>query len=88
MVSTKALESPNSSEKLLELDPRQRAFGLASTLVLMPAEADPATKERSCKWDAVSASGAGGVKMIFSLLAEVVALHVGLPEIEVRERSF
>ena len=54
----------------------------------MPAEADPATKELNCKWDAVSASGAGGVKMIFALLAEVVALHVGLPDIEVRERSF
>ena len=36
----------------------------------------------------VKANGTGGSEMILTLLTEVVALHVGLTIIEVREPSF
>ena len=36
--------------------------------MLVPAKADPITKERSCKRGTVGASGAGGINMILALL--------------------
>ena len=53
----------------------------------MPAKADPITKEGGRKRGAVRASGAGGGKMILTLLTEVVALYVRLTIVEVREPS-
>lgn len=81
-------ESPGITEILSEtcfkFGPRQRTFGLTSTLVLVPSEADPTIKEQSGKGCAVQASGAGGVE---ALLTEVVALHMGLSVVEVSEPS-
>ncbi len=56
--------------------------------MLVPAKADPATKERSGKKYWIRPSGTGGGKMIFTLLAEVVALHVGFTMVEVWEPGF
>ena len=53
--------------------------------MLVPAEADPIAEEKACKRGAVEASSSGGGKMIFILLTEVVALHVRLTIVEVRE---
>ena len=66
------------SNVAFKLDPRQGSFGclVLSTLVLVPTKANLIIKERSCKRGAVGASGTGGSKMIFTLLAKVVALHV------------
>ena len=48
----------------------QRSFDclIFPMLVLMPTKADPITKEQSCKWGTVGASGAGGIEMILAIL--------------------
>ena len=45
-------------------------------------------EKQSSKWDAIESAGPSGLEMVFTLLAEVVAVHVGVSIIEVRELSF
>lgn len=73
MVSTKALESPRFFRRkaLNSTQGKGATLALVSALVLVPAEADPSPKEQSCNWGAVGASRAGGLEMIFALLAEL-----------------
>lgn len=47
-----------------------------TTLVLHPSEANTPVKERGSKRDAISPSGLSSVKMIFTLLAKVITVHV------------
>ena len=56
--------------------------------MLVPAKADPATKERSGKGCLIRPNGTGGDKMILTLLAEVVVFHVRFTIVEVRELGF
>lgn len=51
-------------------------------------ESCPAPKEQSRKRGAIGASGTGGIEMILTLLAEVVALLVRLSEKKVRKPGF
>ena len=53
-------------------------------LVLLPTEVDVVTQERCCKKNTVGALGPGGGKVILTLLAEVIAFHVGLTTIDVK----
>ena len=53
-------------------------------LVLLPTEVDAVPKEECCKGNTVGALGPGGGKVILTLLAEVIAFHVGLTTIDVR----
>ena len=46
------------------------------SLVLLPAEIDPILEEKSCKKHALVARGTGRVKIVFTLLTEVVILHM------------
>ena len=84
-------ESPGASETLLkesfELDPRQKSHCLASTFILMPTKADPTTKEQSGKRCAIEAGSAGGIEVIFTLLAEVLTFHIELLILEIGEPS-
>ena len=70
----------------LELLPRDRdcALGLVLPLVLLPTEVDVVTQEGCCKGNTVGTFGSGGSKVILTLLAKVIALHVGLTTIDVR----
>ena len=60
------------------------AFSLMLLLVLLPTKVDAVTQEECCKKNAVGALGFGDIKVIFTLLAEVIAFHVGLTTIDVR----
>ena len=44
--------------------------------VLLPAKVNPVLKKQGCKRDAFVACGSGRVKMIFTLLIKVIALHM------------
>ena len=46
------------------------------SFVLLPAEIDSISEERGRKGDALVARGTGRVNMVFTLLTEVVTLHV------------
>ena len=50
-------------------------------LILLPTEVDAVSKEGCCKENTV---GPGSGKVILTLLAEVIALHVELTSIDVR----
>ena len=69
-----------SSEECLELVPRDRdrGFGVISSLVLLPAEADLVSQERRGKGNPDRSRGSSGSKIVLTLLTEVVAVHVGL----------
>ena len=45
-------------------------------------------EEQSGKWDAVGSARPSGLKVVLTLLAEAVAVHVQVPIIEVWEPSF
>lgn len=49
---------------------------LIPQLVLVPAKADPAIKERSDKRYLIGLNGTSGSKIIFTLLAEIVILYL------------
>ena len=70
----------------LEVLPRDRncALGLVLPLVLLPTEVNAVTQERCCKENTVGAFGPGDGKVILTLLAEVIAFHMGLTTIDVR----
>ena len=70
----------------LELLPCDRdcVLGLVLPLVLLPTEVYAVTQERCCKENTVGALGLGSGKVILTLLAEVIAFHVGLTTIDVR----
>ena len=55
--------------------------------VLLPIEVNAITQERCCKGNAIGAFGSGGGKMVLTLLAEVIASHMGLTTIDVRWSS-
>ena len=46
------------------------------TFVLLPVEIDPISEEQGCKGDALEVRGTGRVKIIFTLSAEVITLHM------------
>lgn len=52
-------------------------------LVLLPIEVDMDTQEKCWKENMVEALGSDGDKMIFILLAEVIAFYVGLTTIDI-----
>lgn len=56
-----------------------------TALILSPSEADPVIKERGGKRGLIRARGPGGVKMILTLLTKMVAVHVRLPGVQLRE---
>ena len=70
----------------LELFPYDRdcAFSLMFPFVLLPTEVDAVTQDGCCKKNAVGALGSGTGKVVLTLLAEVIAFHVGLTTIEIR----
>ena len=59
-------------------------FSLMLLLVLLSMEVDAVPKEKCCKRDTVGVLGSGGGKVIFTLLAKVIVLHMGLITIDVR----
>ena len=62
---------------------------MVTMLVLSPLEADTSAEERGGKRGLVGvAGGPSCVKMILSLLKKMIAVHRGLPEVEVGEPSF
>ena len=54
-----------------------------SSVYFSTSDANSPTEEGGSKRGAVGPGGPGGVEMIFALLAEVVTVHVQLPEIQV-----
>ena len=46
------------------------------SFLLLPAEVNPVLKEQNCKKDAFVVYGSGRVEMIFTLLIEVIILHI------------
>ena len=74
------------SEKCLELvlRDRDRGFGVMSPLVLLPAEADLVPQEGRGKGNLSRSRGSSGSKIVFTLLTEVIAVHVGLSAVYVR----
>ena len=55
-----------------------------SPLVLLPAEADPVPEEGRSKENSGRPRSSSGSKVVFTLLTEVVAVHVGLSAVYVR----
>ena len=55
-----------------------------SPLVLLSAEADPVPEEGRGKENSGRPRSSGGSKVVFTLLTEVVAIHVGLSAVYVR----
>ena len=53
-------------------------------LVLLPIDVDAVTQEGCYKGNTVGVLGFGGSKVIFTLLAEVIAFYMGLTTIDVR----
>ena len=47
-------------------------------LILLPMEVNAVMQEKNCKKNAIRALGSDGSKMIFILLAEVIAFYVKL----------
>ena len=75
-------------EESLELNPKQGIFGsLVLQLILVPSKAYPVIKEWSYKGCLIRTSNAGGIKMILTLLVEVVTLYVRFAIVEIRESS-
>ena len=77
-------------EKGLEINPRQGSYTLNSSLVLMSSEANPTTKEQSCKLGMVGPSRAGGVEMVFTRIGSTpcVTSHSRGPGNELWEGAF
>ena len=75
------------AEERLELVPgdRDKGVGVMSPLVLLPAEANPVPEERRGKGDPGRPRSSNGSKIVLTLLTEVVAVHVGLSAVYVRE---
>ena len=75
-----------TAEECLEFVPcdRDGGVGVMSPLVLLPAEADPVPQEGRGKGNPGRSRGSDGSKIVFTLLTEVVAVHVGLPAVYVR----
>ena len=46
------------------------------SLVLLPGEVDPILEQSGCKNDVLVARGTGHIKIIFTLPAKVVTLHI------------
>ena len=69
--------------KLLSGD-KNLAFNFMLPLVLLPTDVDAIMKEGCYKINTIRAFGSGGGKVIPTLLAEVIAFHVGLTTIDVR----
>ena len=65
-------------EECLEFVPSEGSnpVPLNLSLVLLPAEVDPISKEQGREGDALVACGTGRVEMVFTLPTEVVTLHV------------
>lgn len=86
------LRTPRISEVLpkegLEFRPGQGGNSFLAALVLLPSKADPATKKRGCEGSLVGPRRPGGVEMVLGLSAEVVTLHMRLPELKVVEPGF
>lgn len=86
-------KQPKVSKTLLEegfkLIPGQKIFGgLVPELVLILAKIDLATKERSGKKYLTNPSGNCIDKIIFIMLAKVVALYMTFSMVKVRESCF
>ena len=54
----------------------------------MPIVYDRPTKEQGGKWDMIGSAGLSSLKIIFTLLAEAIAIHVQVIIIEVEKLSF
>ena len=74
------------AEERLELVPGDldRGVGVMSPLVLLPAEANLIPEERCGKGDPSRPCSSRGSKIVLTLLAEVVEVHVGLSAVYVR----
>ena len=68
----------------LFLSDRDCTLSLMLPLLLLPTKVDAVTQERCCKGNAIRALGSGSGKVILTLLAKVIAFHVGLTTINVR----
>lgn len=51
-------------------------FAGKAKLMLMLSDADCPLKKQGCKWNTVRACCAGNVKIVLTLLAKVIAVHV------------
>ena len=69
------------SQKGFKLDPGNKIHpsSLVPKFVLVPAEADRPAEEQGCKRDTVGAGSTGGLEMVLTLLAKLVAIHVRFP---------
>ena len=59
-----------------------------SPLVLLPAETDPVLEKRYGKRNPIRLYSSSNSKIVFTLLTEVIAVHVRLSAIYVRRTSF
>ena len=77
------------AEECLELVPRNRDKSLCvmSPLVLLPAEADPVSKEGRCKENLGKLCSSSDSKVVLTLLTEVIAIHMGLSAVYIRGAS-
>ena len=68
--------------KLIPCD-RERSVSVISPLVLLSTDTDPVLEERRDKKNLSRPHSSSGSKVVFTLLTEVVAVHVGLSTIYV-----
>ena len=74
------------AEERLELVPHYRdsVVYVLLLLILLPVETDPVSKERCGKRDLVRPRSFSSSRIVFTLLIEVVAVHVGLSVVYVQ----
>ena len=58
-----------------------------ATFVLRPAHINVSAEEKSCKRSLVGLGGSSGLKIVFALLTEVIAVHMQLTIIHLRYLS-
>ena len=79
-----------SAEERIEFGPRDRDRGLyvISPLILLPAEADPVLEEERGKRNLGRPHSSSGSKVVLTFLTEIIAVHVRLSAVYVRETGF
>ena len=72
----------------LELGNRIYSLSLVPKFMLMPADVDWPAEDRGCKRDTVGVGSTGGLKMVLTVLAKLVAINVGFSIVQVGKTGF
>lgn len=74
----------------LKLDPRDKIYclSLVPKFVLILAEIDWPVEKRSCKQNTVGLGSTDSLKLVFTLLTELITIHVRFSIVQVGKTSF